>query len=126
MTRVYKCFILPHLEYCSSILVGIGKTEANKLEDANYYILRTILNVSKGRSYESLLQQAKIKSLANRRYFQSLVLLFKCMKDHGPQYIQHFFKLRTVSYNLRGSETKLEQLPFITKWLKNAYSLITF
>ena len=89
MTRVYKCFILPHLEYCSSILVGIGKTEANKLEDANYYILRTILNVSKGRSYESLLQQAKIKSLANRRYFQSLVLLFKCMKDHGPQYIQH-------------------------------------
>ena len=65
-----------------------------------------------------------MKSLANQRYFQSLVLLFKCVKDHGPQYIQHFLKLRTVSYNLRGSGTKLEQLPFKTKWLKNSYSLI--
>ena len=69
--------------------MGIGKTESNKLEDAIYYILRTILDVTNSRPYESLLQQAKIKSLAHRRYFQSLVLLFKCMKDHGPQYIQH-------------------------------------
>ena len=43
------------------------------------------------------------------------------MKEHGSQ---HFFKLRTVSYNLRDSGKKLEQLPFKTKWLKNSYSLI--
>ena len=64
------------------------------------------------------------QTLANRRYFQLLVLLFECWKEHGPQYIQQFFKLRTVRYNLRGSGTKLEQLPFKTKWFKNSISLI--
>ena len=84
MIRLYTSFILPILQSGFSEY-SIGKTECNKLEDANYYMLRTILqDVTKSRPYESLLQQAKIKSLANRRYFQSLDLHFKCMKEHGP------------------------------------------
>ena len=114
MIRLYKSFILPHLEYCSPVLVGIGKTEYKKREDANYYILRTILDVTKS---ESFYNKPKLNILQiDRRYFH-----FNCMKEHGSQ---HFFKLRTVSYNLRDSGKKLEQLPFKTKWLKNSYSLI--
>ena len=105
MIRLYKSFILPHLEYCSPVLVGIGKTESKKLEDANCHILRTILDAIKCHPYENLLQHAKIKYLANRRYFH-----FKYMKEHGSQYIQHFFKLKTVSYNLRDSGKELQQL----------------
>ena len=33
-----------HFEYCNSLLMGIGKTLHKKLEDANYYGLRTIMN----------------------------------------------------------------------------------
>ena len=46
------------------------------------------------------------------------------MKEQGPKYIQDFFKLREERYNLRGSGTKLEQLPFQTKWLKNSFGYI--
>ena len=33
MIRLYKAYILPHLAYCGPLLLGIGKIEANKLED---------------------------------------------------------------------------------------------
>ena len=50
MIRLYKAYVLPHLEYCGPLLLGIGKIEANKLEDTNYYILRTVLGLSKSLS----------------------------------------------------------------------------
>ncbi|PFX17811.1 RNA/RNP complex-1-interacting phosphatase [Stylophora pistillata] len=43
MIRLYKAYVLPHLEYCSPLLLGISNGLKNKLEDTNYYIPRTIL-----------------------------------------------------------------------------------
>ena len=40
--RLYKAYILPHLEYCSPLLLGSSDGLNNKLEDTNYCILRTI------------------------------------------------------------------------------------
>ena len=33
MLALYKSFILPNLEYCSPLLLGVGKVQANKIED---------------------------------------------------------------------------------------------
>ena len=125
MMRFYKAFVLPHLEYRGPVLVGIGKTQSNKLEDANFYILRSILGLAKSYTYERALQLVRIRSLQYRRYFQSLVLLFKSMTEQGPTYIQDLFKLRLSHYNLRGSSTKLEQRRFNLNWAKNSYPHIT-
>ena len=72
MIRLYKAYVLPHLEYCGPLLLGIGKVEAKKLEDTNYYILRTILGLSKSLTYEYILKHyANIGTLTERRYVQS-------------------------------------------------------
>ena len=42
MISLYNSFVLPHLEYCSPLLLGAGKVQASRLEDANFYILRSI------------------------------------------------------------------------------------
>ena len=47
MLLLYRSFVLSHFEYCNSLLMGIGKTLNKNLEDANYYGLRTIMNVGK-------------------------------------------------------------------------------
>ena len=47
----FKSFILPHPEYCSPLLLGVGKVQANKIEDANHYILRTLTEDGKSLSY---------------------------------------------------------------------------
>ena len=54
MIKLYKAFILSHLEYCGSILIGITESLSDKLEDANYFILRTSLGLPKSPSYDSI------------------------------------------------------------------------
>ena len=60
MLALYKSFILPHLEYCSPLLLGVGKVQANKIEDANHYILRTLTGHGKSFSYQELLNMCKL------------------------------------------------------------------
>ena len=38
MIKLYKAFILPHLEYWSPLFVGIGTGQRHRLEDGNYII----------------------------------------------------------------------------------------
>ena len=57
--KLYKSYILPHFDYCSPLLIGINQTLSDKLENANYYVLRTLLNLPKSISYEQILLTAR-------------------------------------------------------------------
>ena len=56
MVRLYKAYVLPHLEYCIPLFLGVGNVEASKMESTNYYILRSIVGYSKTVSYDTLLR----------------------------------------------------------------------
>lgn len=43
MLRLFKSFTLSHFEYCCPLLLGVGRVQVNRVEDANYYILRSLL-----------------------------------------------------------------------------------
>jgi hypothetical protein len=47
LIKLYKAYVLPHLEYCSPLLIGISKTLKNKLENANYYGLHTLTKLGR-------------------------------------------------------------------------------
>ena len=81
---LYKAYLLPHLEYCSPLLIGINKTLNFKLESANKYALKTLLNLGNNIDYDTILSLSD-QSLEHRRYYSSLVLLYKCMNSNGPQ-----------------------------------------
>ena len=76
MLLLYRSFVLSHFEYCNSLLMGIGKTLNKKLEDANYCGLRTIMNVGKRTSYESILRMVDTNTLEHRRIEQSFDNMF--------------------------------------------------
>ena len=82
----YKAYILPHLEYCSLLLLGINKTLSSKLESVNKYALKTLLNLGNSVDYNTILAKSNMTTLEHRRFYSSLVLLFKCMKWNGPEY----------------------------------------
>lgn len=44
---LYKSFVVSHFGYCNLLLIGVNKTLKKKLEDANHYGLRTIMNMGK-------------------------------------------------------------------------------
>ena len=84
MITLYKAFILPHLEYRSPLFVGIGKVQSNRIDNTNYYILRTLLGHAKTVPYEQLLKTVGLLNLRDRRIRQSLILLYKCLYCSGP------------------------------------------
>ena len=74
MVSLHNSFFLPHLEYCSPLLLGVGKVPASRLEDANFYILRSVLGYGKTISYQKLLGIVDMKTLKHRRICSSLLL----------------------------------------------------
>ena len=99
--KIYKAFILPHFEYGSLLFAGLSKGLSAKLESANAFALRTLLNHSKLTAYEELLKMAHIKSLEHRRIEQALILEYKSLYDQASIYIPEMFVLRN-DYSLRG------------------------
>ena len=67
MPVLYQSFILPHLEYCSPLLLAVGKVQANKTEDANHYILRILTGHGKSLSYQELVNICKLNTLECRK-----------------------------------------------------------
>ena len=111
-SRLYKAYILPHLEYCSPLMLGITDGLINKLENTNYHILKSVLGFCGSTSYEYLLNLVGISTLKKRREYHALLMVYKSINNLGPSYLQELFKLKTVNYNLRGSGTLLEMPRF--------------
>ena len=65
---LYKAYILPHLEYCSPLLLGINKSLNNKLETANCDAFKALLNLGNSLDYNSILSIVNMQSLEYRRY----------------------------------------------------------
>lgn len=122
MIRLYKAYVLPHLEYCSPLLLGISSALKNKLEDTNYYILRTIIGYSSSVLYDFLFNLAKLQNLETRRKIQSLVILYKCLRGQGPEYLNNVLN---VNYNLRGSGTHLMLPSFNLEYMHKSWSYLT-
>ena len=61
-------------------------------------------------------------SLEFRRYEQSLLLLYKCIKGNGPSYISDFFKFRVSHSNLRGGGCNLVQPSYNNQYFHNSFT----
>ena len=119
---LYKAYILPHLEYCNPLLLGINKTLNKKLASANYFALKVLFNFGNSFNYDSILSIVNMQSLEHRQYYQSLVLLFKCVKVNGPDYISDSFEPRKLRYNLRNSDHNLIQQSCNNRYYHNSFT----
>ena len=122
MLALYMSLILPHLEYCSPLLLRVGKVQVNKIEDVNHYILRTPTGHEKLLSYQDLLNICKLDTLECREKQQSLILLFKYIRNIEPKYIRYFFSIRETSYNLRGNGVNLCVRKFNLNFTRNSFT----
>ena len=46
---------------------------------------KTLLNLDNNLDYDTILSLSDMQSLEHRRYYSSLVLLYKCINSNGPQ-----------------------------------------
>ena len=103
MITLYKTYVLPNFEYCSPLRLGISRTLNNKLERANHYALRSILNLlGSSVTHDACLSIASMTSLEQRHIERSLIVFFQSFRLHGPNYISNFLKpgLPTITYEV--------------------------
>ena len=96
----------------------------SKLESANKFALKTLLNLGNNLDYDSILSLSDMQSLEHRRYHSSLILLNNCMNSNGLRYIKNFFQFRYTKYNLRSRSINLELSGYNNKLFHNSFTYI--
>ena len=112
----------PEMKLHFNIIWKFRQIQASKIEDVNHYILRTLTGHGKSLSYRDLLNICKLDTLECRKKQQSLILLFKCVKNIGPKYNRDFFSIRETSYNLRGNGVNLCVPKFSLNFMRNYFT----
>ena len=102
----------------------VAKQPNMKLENANHYGLRTIMNLGRSINYESILRTADMNTLEHRRIEQSLIIFYKCYKENGPSYLADLFEPRITPYNLRNTGLNVTQNSYNSKFRHNSYSFV--
>ena len=67
---------------------------------------------------------AGIRTLEERKKFQALVLVCKCIHNEASRYIEVFFKIIICNYNLRGLGTLLTLPSFNLEWRHKSFSFL--
>ena len=67
---------------------------------------------------------AGIRMLEERRKFQALVLVYKCINKEAPRYIEDFFEIKICNYNLTGLGTLLMLPNFNLEWCHKSFSFL--
>ena len=104
-TRLYKVYVRPHLQYCSSAWSPYTQADKEILEKVQRRAINMITNVSG--TYEQKLRALGLTSLEENRQRGDMVEMYKMMTGKTKVDFTQFFKLSSVRQgagNTRGSK----------------------
>lgn len=91
---VYKSIIAPHFEYCSTVMVGMGETQIDKLQVAQNRAMRVILQCKRDTRREDMWQALHYMSIRQRIYYNTCIFIFKILRGYLPQTLRGKFIIR--------------------------------
>jgi hypothetical protein len=83
---LYNAIIIPHFDYCSSILFLTNEGEFNSLQKLQNRIMRTILKCRMDTPIRDMLQSLNIMSVKQRVTYNTMMLLHKMEQGLLPQF----------------------------------------
>lgn len=105
-TKIYTSIVASHIEFCSSILFLSNETELNKIQLLQNRGMRILLGCNKYTSIKSMLDCLFWMTIKQRVYFNTIVLIYKIIKNLLPNYLTN--KINYVkdghNHNLRNGE----------------------
>ena len=104
---IYFTFIRPLLEYADVIWGNCTNSDKLDLDKIQYEAARIVTGATKLISINDLLVETKWETLASRRRKHRLVLVYKMINGHTPEYLNNLVPPRNSelsSYNLRNQD----------------------
>ena len=113
LNKVYCTYIRPLLEYASEVWDGCNQAESRRLEQVQLNAARIVTGLPIFASLNSLYYETGWDTLAERRKYKKLNLMYKIVNNESPSNLSDILPNRVdqaANYNLRNSENF--QVPF--------------
>ena len=115
LSKIYKIYIRPKMEYANVSWVGLNKTLSDRLEALQRREMRIILNID---YRENILQQhhvqLRIGSLVGRRLYGTACYAFKMLASLLPEALNQFCPtIKPSAYPIRNAQFSLPSSNFI-------------
>ena len=88
--QFYNSFILPHFDYCSNVWLSGKLANLRALELLHKRAMRLILGVPARTPSKELYFKMNWMSLEYRSHYTSAILVYKCLHDLTPSYLNFF------------------------------------
>lgn len=102
---VYKTIIAPHFDYCSTVLFLVNEGDMYKLQKLQNRAMRVILRCSKYTKTSLMLDALQWLSIKETVYFNTLIIIFKIVKNLLPSYLSRFivYTYNVHNYGIRSA-----------------------
>ena len=110
---LFKSLVMPHIDFCSSILFMMNQENLHALQLIQNRAMRIILKCPRDTRISNMHQDTQLLSVRQRVNYNVLVLVFKATKSLLPRYIssQHAYVADVQPYALRSNQNlRLPQL----------------
>lgn len=102
---IYRSTVVPHFQYCSSVLFLANETDLRRLQVQQNKIMRLTLKCKRDTSINVMLSRLQWLSVRQLIYFNVLLLVYKMQNNLVPNYLcsnlKHVYECN--SFNLRNS-----------------------
>ena len=122
LQTMYKSFVLPYFNYCSTVWFDGNKTHAEKMLKLQKSAARIITDSGFDKRPSEIFQMlkwTKIQSILKKR---ELIITFKSLKGMAPEYMTEMFSIpENQTYQLRHNHQKLYLPKPKTNFLKRSF-----
>jgi hypothetical protein len=98
--RLYKQYVLPHLEFSTPAWAPWLRTDIDKLESVQKKAVKMVAGLS-GREYEERCKEIGLRTLEERRKIQDMQLLLGIVHSRGGMSIENWFEKADVRDGMR-------------------------
>lgn len=105
--QIYKTIVLPHFEYCGTIMVNYSENQLNCLQKLQNRAMRIVLRVNKYTNIKIMLNTLKWMSVRQKIVFNTCVFIHKVLNKLYPEYLFNEFGFDSILYETR-NKSKLK------------------
>lgn len=96
---IYKAIILPHFNYCSSILFLLNNAETNTLQKKQNQAMRYMLGCNRYTAVSSMLSSTGILSVKQIIFINTMSLIYRIKQGLCPEHLMQNLRYNTDVHN---------------------------